>query len=86
MSAYSGLQERPAPPGAGPVLVRSTRLREFFRLPVFMEQLIIAILRYAVDVDSDTAGEPEDIVLRDRVLQLLGVTWIAMICATIAFT
>ncbi|MGB6514870.1 MAG: decaprenyl-phosphate phosphoribosyltransferase, partial [Mycobacterium sp.] len=31
-------------------------------------------------------GEPEDIVLRDRVLQLLGVTWIAMICATIAFT
>jgi decaprenyl-phosphate phosphoribosyltransferase len=33
----------------------------------------IAILRYAVDVDGGLAGEPEDIVLRDRALQLVGV-------------
>jgi decaprenyl-phosphate phosphoribosyltransferase len=34
---------------------------------------------------SGIAGEPEDIVLRDRVLQLLGVAWIATMCAAIAF-
>ncbi len=32
----------------------------------------IAILRYAVDVDGGMAGEPEEIALKDRVLQLLG--------------
>ena len=31
----------------------------------------IAILRYAVDVDGGLAGEPEEIALKDRVLQLL---------------
>ena len=34
---------------------------------------------------SGIAGEPEDMVLRDRVLQLLGVAWIATICAATAF-
>ena len=33
----------------------------------------IALLRYAVDVDGGNAGEPDEIVLRDRVLQVLGV-------------
>ena len=33
--------------------------------------ITIAILRYAVDVDGGLAGEPEDIALKDRVLQLL---------------
>lgn len=37
---------------------------------------VIALLRYAVDVDSGKAGEPEDIVLHDRVLQILGVGWV----------
>jgi decaprenyl-phosphate phosphoribosyltransferase len=37
---------------------------------------VIALLRYAVDVDSGKAGEPEEIVLRDRVLQVLGVAWV----------
>jgi decaprenyl-phosphate phosphoribosyltransferase len=45
----------------------------------------IAILRYAVDVDGGLAGEPEDIVLRDRVLQVLAVAWIATVSAAIAF-
>jgi decaprenyl-phosphate phosphoribosyltransferase len=45
----------------------------------------IAILRYAVDVDGGLAGEPEDIALRDRVLQLLFVAWIATIGAAVAF-
>jgi decaprenyl-phosphate phosphoribosyltransferase len=38
---------------------------------------VIALLRYAVDVDGGKAGEPEEIVLRDRVLQVLGVAWVA---------
>ena len=48
--------------------------------------ITIAILRYAVDVDGGLAGEPEDIVLRDRVLQLLGLAWIGTIGAAIAFS
>ncbi len=36
---------------------------------------VLAILRYAVDVDKGTAGAPEDIVLRDRVLLGLGLVW-----------
>ncbi|RZQ62044.1 decaprenyl-phosphate phosphoribosyltransferase [Amycolatopsis suaedae] len=38
---------------------------------------VVAVLRYAVDVDAGTAGEPEEIVLKDRILQVLGVAWIA---------
>jgi decaprenyl-phosphate phosphoribosyltransferase len=36
---------------------------------------VLAILRYAVDVDKGAAGAPEEIVLRDRVLLGLGVAW-----------
>jgi len=50
-----------------------------------MVPFTIAILRYAVDVDGGLAGEPEDIALRDRVLQLLAVAWIATIGAAVAF-
>lgn len=51
---------------------------------VSMIPITIAMLRYAVDVDGGMAGEPEDIILSDRVLQLLGLAWIATICAAIA--
>ena len=40
--------------------------------------LAVALLRYAVDIDRGAAGEPESIVLGDRVLQLLGVIWLAL--------
>jgi decaprenyl-phosphate phosphoribosyltransferase len=43
----------------------------------------IAILRYAVDVDGGLAGEPEDIILRDRMLQLLELAWIGTIGAAV---
>jgi decaprenyl-phosphate phosphoribosyltransferase len=33
---------------------------------------VVAILRYAVDVDKGTAGEPEEVVLKDKVLIVLG--------------
>lgn len=47
----------------------------------FLPQLSIApfvlgLLRYAVDIDRGSAGEPESIVLGDRVLQSLGALWL----------
>ena len=40
---------------------------------------VVAILRYAVDVDGGNGGEPEEIVLHDRVLQILGVAWVVLV-------
>jgi decaprenyl-phosphate phosphoribosyltransferase len=53
---------------------------------VSMIPFTIAILRYAVDVDGGLAGEPEDIAVRDRVLQLLAVAWIGSVCAAAYFS
>jgi decaprenyl-phosphate phosphoribosyltransferase len=50
---------------------------------VSMIPFTIGILRYAVDVDAGQAGEPEDIVLRDRVLQLLGLALIGTLGAAV---
>jgi decaprenyl-phosphate phosphoribosyltransferase len=36
---------------------------------------VLAILRYARDVDKGAAGAPEEIVMRDRVLLVLGALW-----------
>ena len=41
---------------------------------------VMGMLRYAVDVDAGTAAEPEDIVFRDRGLQLIGLAWLAVVC------
>jgi decaprenyl-phosphate phosphoribosyltransferase len=41
---------------------------------------LMVLLRYAVDVDAGTASEPEDIVFRDRILQLIGVVWLVTVC------
>ncbi|MGV0810350.1 decaprenyl-phosphate phosphoribosyltransferase [Mycolicibacterium boenickei] len=46
----------------------------------------IAILRYAVDIDGGIAGEPEEIALKDRVLQVLFLAWIGTIGAAIYFS
>ena len=37
------------------------------------------MLQYALEVDAGQAGEPEEVVLHDRVLQGLGVIWLATI-------
>lgn len=50
---------------------------------VSMIPFTIAILRYAVDVDGGMAGEPEEIALRDRVLQLLAVALIGTLGAAV---
>ncbi|MFJ9022720.1 decaprenyl-phosphate phosphoribosyltransferase [Streptomyces sp. NPDC102259] len=39
---------------------------------------ILAVLRYAVFADRGTAGEPEEVVLGDRALALIGLAWLAM--------
>jgi decaprenyl-phosphate phosphoribosyltransferase len=42
---------------------------------VSIAPFVLAILRYAVDIDRGAAGAPEEIVLRDRVLLALGALW-----------
>jgi decaprenyl-phosphate phosphoribosyltransferase len=44
---------------------------------ISMVPFVVAVLRYAVDVDGGNAGEPEEIALADRVLQVLAVCWVA---------
>ncbi|WP_405732335.1 decaprenyl-phosphate phosphoribosyltransferase [Streptomyces sp. NBC_00028] len=39
---------------------------------------ILAVLRYAVFADRGTAGEPEEVVLGDRALAVIGLVWLAM--------
>ena len=46
---------------------------------ISMVPFTVAILRYAVDVDGGAAGEPEEIALGDRVLQLLAVAWLGCV-------
>ncbi|MEU5462738.1 decaprenyl-phosphate phosphoribosyltransferase [Streptomyces althioticus] len=45
---------------------------------------VLAVLRYAVFADRGTAGEPEDVVLGDRALALIGLAWAAMYAAAVA--
>ncbi len=52
---------------------------------ISMVPFTVAILRYAVDVDGGMAGEPEEIALRDRVLQLLALAWIGTVIAASFF-
>jgi decaprenyl-phosphate phosphoribosyltransferase len=39
---------------------------------------ILAVLRFALDIDRGDAGAPEDIALGDRVLQIAALIWVAM--------
>ncbi|WP_245644639.1 decaprenyl-phosphate phosphoribosyltransferase [Nocardioides jensenii] len=41
---------------------------------------IVGVLRYAVDIDAAKAAEPEDIVWGDRVLQVVGLSWLVVVC------
>lgn len=49
---------------------------------VSMVPFTVAVLRYAVDVDGGAAGEPEELALQDRVLQVLAVAW--LVCVVIS--
>ena len=50
---------------------------------VSMAPFVLAVLRYAVAIDAGTAGEPEDIALRDRVLQALALIWLVTVAAAV---
>jgi decaprenyl-phosphate phosphoribosyltransferase len=43
----------------------------------------LALLQYALEVDTGNAGEPEDVVLHDRVLQGLGLVWLGVISVAV---
>jgi decaprenyl-phosphate phosphoribosyltransferase len=45
----------------------------------------LALLQYALEVDAGTAGEPEEVVLNDRVLQGLGLVWLVVISIAVFF-
>jgi decaprenyl-phosphate phosphoribosyltransferase len=45
----------------------------WFRLSIV--PLVIAVLRYALVIEKGGGGAPEEVVLSDRVLQVLGVLW-----------
>jgi len=47
----------------------------WFRLSIV--PFVAGLLRYALVIDQGGGGAPEEIVLRDRVIQLFGVMWIA---------
>ena len=47
---------------------------------------VVAVLRYAVDVDGGNGGEPEEIALGDRVLQVLGLAWVVFLVAAVYLT
>ncbi|HTF47764.1 MAG TPA: decaprenyl-phosphate phosphoribosyltransferase [Pseudonocardia sp.] len=44
---------------------------------------VVAVLRYAVDVDGGNGGEPEEIALGDRVLQVLAVLWLCALVVAV---
>ncbi|HPQ84577.1 MAG TPA: decaprenyl-phosphate phosphoribosyltransferase [Actinomycetota bacterium] len=39
---------------------------------------VLILLRYARDIDAGLAEAPEEMLFRDRVLQILGIVWVAM--------
>ena len=43
----------------------------------------LGLLQYALEVDSGNAGEPEDVVLHDRVLQGIGLVWLGVILVAV---
>ncbi|MEU8895086.1 decaprenyl-phosphate phosphoribosyltransferase [Nocardia sp. NPDC048505] len=53
---------------------------------ISMVPFTIAVLRYAVDVDGGAAGEPEEIALGDRVLQLLAIALIGAVGVAVYLT
>jgi decaprenyl-phosphate phosphoribosyltransferase len=44
---------------------------------------VLGVLRYAMDVDSGRAGEPEEVFYRDQAIQLLAVAWIVLLALAV---
>jgi decaprenyl-phosphate phosphoribosyltransferase len=43
----------------------------------------LGLLQYALEVDSGNAGEPEEVVLHDHVLQGIGLAWLVVISVAV---
>ncbi|OFT81698.1 decaprenyl-phosphate phosphoribosyltransferase [Corynebacterium sp. HMSC29G08] len=50
---------------------------------ISMVPFVIAILRYAAEVDGGRGGAPDEIALEDRVLQLLAAAWLVCIAMAV---
>lgn len=48
-----------------------------------MAPFVLAVLRYALDVDAGGAGDPEDLALDDRMLQGLAGCWLVMVAIAV---
>ena len=48
-----------------------------------MAPFVLAVLRYALDVDRGTAEEPEELALRDRVLELFALCWLVTVAIAV---
>jgi decaprenyl-phosphate phosphoribosyltransferase len=42
---------------------------------------VMALLRYAMVLDTGRGGAPEDVVLGDRPLQVIGLIWVGLFAA-----
>ncbi|MET8430961.1 MULTISPECIES: decaprenyl-phosphate phosphoribosyltransferase [unclassified Nocardia] len=62
------------------------RAKDTIWFAISMIPFVIAIMRYAVDVDGGEAGEPEEIALGDRVLQFLAVALIGALGVAVYLT
>ena len=58
--------------------VGAVRGHSGFWAEVSMAPFVLAVLRYATEVDRGGGGSPEDIVLRDHGLQVLAVVWLVV--------
>jgi decaprenyl-phosphate phosphoribosyltransferase len=55
-------------------------------LPVVsMAPFVLAVLRYAMAIDAGLAGEPTELSLRDRVLQVLAMVWLGLAAAAVYY-
>jgi decaprenyl-phosphate phosphoribosyltransferase len=50
---------------------------------ISMVPFVVAVLRYAVDVDGGNGGEPEEIAFGDRVLQVLALVWVCTLVVAV---
>ena len=48
-----------------------------------MAPFVLAVLRYALDVDRGTAGEPEELALSDRTLEIFAGCWLVMVAVAV---
>ena len=45
--------------------------------------LIVLLMKYSADIESDSFGDPVDVILEDKVLLLLGAAFVLMVLGMI---